>query len=111
MSALAPYSSAFTRSEGMSEDAFHAKCAVCVEEDRAMNTYVVALVAGWEYPRFLDLVRDFQADAAAVDVLEDVLGGREAEDEDEERLDDDAEGAEAMAGRGGELEDDFSAFM
>lgn len=95
----------------MSEDAFHAKCAACVEEDRAMNTYVIALVAGWEYRRFLDLVRDFEADTAAMDVLEDVLGVRddEDEDEDEEQLDD-AEGAEAVTGRGGEIEDDFSAF-
>ena len=48
---------AFMVSAGMSEDEFHAKVAACLEEeDAAMNTYFSALVASWEYDRFLALV-------------------------------------------------------
>lgn len=93
---------AFMTSEGMTEDVFHAKCAECVEDDPAVNSYVSALVASWEFERFLALVRDFVADEAAMDVLQDVLGSGDDED--------DAEGGGEGA-RGGGEDEDFSAFM
>ena len=41
----------FMASEGISPEAFQAKCAECVAEDGAMDTYVSALVSSWEYDR------------------------------------------------------------
>ena len=83
-------------SEGIGEEDFHGKFAVCVEEDEAMDTFVTALVASWEYDKFLGLVREYVADEAAMDVLEEVMGGEEEEH------------GETTMGSG---EDDFSAFI
>ena len=74
-----------------------------------MNTYVSALVASWEYERFLALVREYLADQTAMDVLEDVLGGGEGEGGNP--LDDDDDDDGAVRGRGGREQEDFSAFM
>jgi len=94
---------------------FHAACAACVEDDPAVNSFVSTLVASWEYDRFLALVREFVADEAAMDVLQDVMGGDEDEDEDEDEdgdEDGDGENREGRSTRARECGDheDFSAF-
>lgn len=96
-------------SEGMNEETFHAKvAAACVEEDVAVDTFISALVASWEYETFLTLVREYIADEAAMDVVEDVMGMEEEED----TLEDDVEGgAGVRRTRGGGEDEDFSAFM
>ena len=106
---------AFMKSEGMNEETFHAKCAACVEEDDAVDTFISALVASWEYETFLSLVREYIADEAAMDVVEDVLGAGDDDDDEEEddMLDEDTEGGGARGGRtrGCGEDEDFSAFM
>ena len=92
-------------SEGMNEESFYAKCDACVREDRAMNTFVSALVSSFEYERFIELVREYVADEAAMDVVEDVLGG----EEDLKDTLDDEEGAKGRNGCG--EDEDFSAFV
>lgn len=51
-------------------------------------------------------VREFIADEAAMDVLQDVLGG-----DDDLGLDDDDDDPEGARARGGGEDEDFSAFM
>jgi hypothetical protein len=51
-------------------------------------------------------VREFIADEAAMDVLQDVLGG-----DDDLGLDDDDDDPEGAGARGGGEDEDFSAFM